>query len=251
MRSSITPMTRLFGALSVCVLAALPMRALARGTSGAIYGLVTDTSSVALNGATVAAGGKTATTDSTGHYTLSGVSAGTQTLTASKYLYTSASTTVSVLRRTTITSPTLKLAPNLGSIVGNVKNAATSAAVAGATVSLAGTSLTATTDASGNYTFAKSPTGSQTVTASAAGYQSASQTTSVSLASTATVNFSLTAAVITGPGSTIAWNGNSTYLFGVNYAWYNYGTDFGTGAWGKYTDWTSDCPPHAPAPGQA
>ena len=25
----------------------------------------------------------------------------------------------------------------------------------------------------------------------------------------------------------------------ANEAWYNYGTDFGTGVWGKYTDWNS------------
>ena len=42
---------------------------------------------------------------------------------------------------------------------------------------------------------------------------------------------------ITGPGSRIPWNGTNWYLAGTNYAWYNYGTDFGTGAWGKYTNW--------------
>ncbi|HZT41930.1 MAG TPA: cellulase family glycosylhydrolase, partial [Chthonomonadaceae bacterium] len=46
-------------------------------------------------------------------------------------------------------------------------------------------------------------------------------------------------AQISGPGSTIPWNGNNWYLYGVDYPWYNYATDFGSGGWGKYTDWTA------------
>ena len=46
-------------------------------------------------------------------------------------------------------------------------------------------------------------------------------------------------AQIGGPGSTIPWNGANWYLYGVDYPWYNYGTDFGSGGWGKYTDWTA------------
>ncbi len=29
----------------------------------------------------------------------------------------------------------------------------------------------------------------------------------------------------------------SKYVLGFNFPWWNYGTDFGTGGWGKYTDW--------------
>ena len=42
---------------------------------------------------------------------------------------------------------------------------------------------------------------------------------------------------IIGPGSAIPWNGKNWYLSGANYAWQNYGTDFGTGGWGKFTNW--------------
>ena len=52
-------------------------------------------------------------------------------------------------------------------------------------------------------------------------------------------NVALQASVTLGPTSTIPWNGKNTYWLGNDYAWYNYGTDFGTGGWGKYTDWTS------------
>lgn len=46
-------------------------------------------------------------------------------------------------------------------------------------------------------------------------------------------------AQINGPGSTIPWNGGNWYLYGADYPWYNYATDFGSGGWGKYTDWTA------------
>lgn len=45
-------------------------------------------------------------------------------------------------------------------------------------------------------------------------------------------------AQISGPGSTVPWNGMNWFLYGADYPWYNYGTDFGTGGWGKFTDWT-------------
>src|SRR5207249_2006560 len=36
----------------------------------------------------------------------------------------------------------------------------------------------------------------------------------------------------TGSSSTIAWNGGNFFLYGVNYPWLTYGTDFGSGPWG-------------------
>src|SRR5258707_801369 len=98
----------LWGVLLLLGLLGLPMSSLAAGNTGNISGLVTDTSSQAISGATVTAGGKTTTTDSTGHYPLSSVPVGTQTVTASRFLYTSASTPVNVPRRTTVTASTLK-----------------------------------------------------------------------------------------------------------------------------------------------
>ncbi len=37
--------------------------------------------------------------------------------------------------------------------------------------------------------------------------------------------------------NTISWDGKNMYLLGTNMPWKNYGTDFGTGGWGKFTDW--------------
>ena len=82
----------------VCVFAllcaALPLRLLAAPSTGTITGLVVDNSNQALSGATVSAGGKTTTTDSAGHYTLTAVRSGKQTVTASKLFYVSRSATV-------------------------------------------------------------------------------------------------------------------------------------------------------------
>jgi hypothetical protein len=50
---------------------------------------------------------------------------------------------------------------------------------------------TATTDASGNYTLLNVPAGAYTVSASAQGYQAASQSAGVTAGQTATANFSL------------------------------------------------------------
>src|SRR5262249_34265424 len=46
-----------------------------------------------------------------------------------------------------------------------------------------------------------------------------------------------TGGMATGAGgsastSTIPWNGSNFYLYGVNYPWVTYGTDFGSGPWG-------------------
>jgi hypothetical protein len=35
-----------------------------------------------------------------------------------------------------------------------------------------------------------------------------------------------------GSSSTIAWNGGNSYLYGINYPWLTYGTDFGSGGFG-------------------
>jgi len=87
--------------------------------------------------------------------------------------------------------------PVTGAIGGRVTDAGSGLPVAGATVA-AGTK-TATTDASGQYTIGEVPQGSHTVTASATGYSSSSQTVSVTAGQTSTANFAL--AKLPSPGS--------------------------------------------------
>ena len=129
-----------------------------------------------------------------------------------------------------------------GSLTGTVVDSATHAAIAGALVKAG--SASATTTSTGSYKLSVS-SGTYTASASATNYTTGSQTVTVYGGKTTTANFALAAVapppppIISAPGSTLPYNGTSTYWLGADYAWYNYGTDFGTGGWGKYTDWTA------------
>jgi hypothetical protein len=86
--------------------------------------------------------------------------------------------------------------PPPGSITGHVTDSSTSAAIAGATVSISGGSPT-TTDSAGAYTFSNLTPASYTVTASKSGYTtSAPATVTVTSGNTATQNFSLVPAPV-------------------------------------------------------
>ena len=224
--------------LIVCM-ALLGLHRPALAATGTVTGLITDTANVALAGATVKTGSLSTSTDSTGHYTLSGVATGAQLITVTKSLYANGGVHVNVYPNVTVTAATLKLAPNWGTVSGSVTVSGTTTPVAGALISASGVSATAISDSTGHYTLQPVPVGAQTFVVSASGFASVSQAGSVVKNATLTLNFSLSSQpVITGPGNTIPWNGKNWYLGGNNYAWYNYGTDFGTGAWGKFTNWS-------------
>jgi uncharacterized protein YfaP (DUF2135 family) len=80
-----------------------------------------------------------------------------------------------------------------GTLTGQVTDASDASPIQGATVTVNSTGQSTTTDASGNYTIANVPAGSQSVTASATGYISATQSTTVPAGGTAVLNFALTA----------------------------------------------------------
>jgi len=79
-----------------------------------------------------------------------------------------------------------------GAIAGKVTDAETDAAIGGAMVAVEGTSLSATTDANGDYTIADVAEGTYTVTASAEGYENASQEVTVSAGAMSIADFALT-----------------------------------------------------------
>jgi len=82
--------------------------------------------------------------------------------------------------------------PDAGTIVGNVTEAEEGPAISGAKVAVEGTNLSATTDANGDYTINDVAEGTYTVTASAEGYENASQyDVMVSADTTSTVDFAL------------------------------------------------------------
>ncbi|HKE23362.1 MAG TPA: carboxypeptidase regulatory-like domain-containing protein [Bryobacteraceae bacterium] len=176
---------------------------------GAITGQVTDSSTATpVVGATLSYSGGSTTTDTSGNYTLTNVSPGSITVTASASGYTSASSTVSVTSGNTATlnfqlNPVPVNTP--GTIQGRVTNISTGGAAGGATVSFSGGSTTA--DSNGNYSFSNVAPGTYSLTASHTGYFNVIQSVTVVSGATSTLNFALAtggkiAGTITNSGGT-------------------------------------------------
>ncbi len=91
-----------------------------------------------------------------------------------------------------------------GSLRGRVLDGS-GAGIEGATVSLQGTSLTATTDANGNYAFASVPAGSYTIQASKEGYQSGSTTASVAAGTATAADDIILALEEDGGSGSVGW----------------------------------------------
>jgi len=161
--------------------------ALAR--AGTITGTVSDAgTSQAISGATVAYSGGSTTTDAAGHYTLSGLAAGTYTVTAAASAHVSQNQTVTVSAGGA-TTQNFALAASPGAITGAVTDNGSGQPLGGATVSYSGGSTTA--DAAGHYTLSAVAAGTYTVTATASGHVSQNQTVTVSAGATTTQNFAL------------------------------------------------------------
>jgi protocatechuate 3,4-dioxygenase beta subunit len=188
--------------------------ALGPATVGAISGTVTDSQTPAqpVGGATVSytgtKGSGSITTTSTGGYTLSGITPGTYTVSASDAGFTSPSSQpVTVTAGTTATANFTLIATS--GISGAVSDSQTTPQpIGGATVQYTGTgsstgSGTTTTNTGGGYAFNGVPPGTYTVTASHTGYTSpAAQPVSVTTAVMATANITL--AATSGIGGTVS-----------------------------------------------
>ncbi|MFJ8039719.1 S8 family serine peptidase [Kitasatospora sp. NPDC096147] len=126
------------------------------GPVGAVNGLVTSGGSP-LAGATVLAHGstgpdRTATTGADGGYALANLSAGSYTLTVSKYGYLAATAEVTVVAEQTVSRDfTVQQAPT-ATVSGTVRSGG--APVAGSLVAAAGTPVSTTTGADGRYRLA-------------------------------------------------------------------------------------------------
>ena len=189
---------------------------------GNVTGTVVDSNGAALSGATVTAAGLTTSTTDDGSYALNNLPAGQTTIKASLTGFQSGSTTVTVVAATTTAAPAITLVSGSGSITGNVKSTS-GAAIAGASVGFGGG--TTATDANGNYTLTGVPVGTVQLVASASGFQSVTQSVTVSGGATSTANFTLAVApaggTVTGKitnassgaivtGATVSWSGGST-----------------------------------------
>src|SRR5262249_17035797 len=126
-------------------------------TTGTITGVVRSTASgnPPVAGATISVAGTSLSTTSggDGSYTLANVPAGAQRLNASKTGFRTATVSVTVTAGQTVTQD-ISLAPNAGAgtITGTVRNASNGQALSGATVSVAGTNISATSGGDGSYT---------------------------------------------------------------------------------------------------
>ena len=152
-------------------------------STGNVHGTVKNTAGAPLQGANVKAGTATAATGGDGSFTLTNIAPGSVSVSASLAGYTTASQTVTVAAGGTATAA-LALPPvNPGAITGTVTKTG-GAAVSGALVTAAG--LSATTNASGGYTFSNVPAGTVQITASASGLQNASESVTVAAGATTT-----------------------------------------------------------------
>src|SRR5215469_14179887 len=152
--------------------------------TGTLTGTVTDTSGSPLANASVTSGSASAKTAPDGTYTLTNVNADTATVTASLSGYNDASVQVTVTAGANNNVPALQLAPiNPGDITGSVVDGNGNPIVG---VAVTGGGLATVTDSSGNYTLHNEPAGSITFTASANGFQPASETVTVTAGTTTT-----------------------------------------------------------------
>ena len=155
-------------------------------TSGTINGTVTDGSTgQPIRYATVSVGSGSllsASTEADGTFTITGVPAGTYTVTAQglEYLAASPSSGVSVTDGGSASvNFTLTRRPITGSLQGTIVDDQTNAAIAGAVLTVTDNGATATTDQSGAFSLAGLPAGLVTISISAAGYPTTTRTTRV------------------------------------------------------------------------
>jgi hypothetical protein len=168
--------------------------------SGLFQGAVSDSSGIALSGATVhlvgsastSAFDETITTDTSGKYYSGNIPGGTYQLTAGATGYNSLVVTASVGSGGTLTQNfgLTQAATTGGSVTGQVLKDDTRTPVAGATVIYSGVSTTA--NSSGVYTLNNVPAASTvSITASASGYASSTQLVAVASGATSTANFAM------------------------------------------------------------
>ncbi|MCL4479366.1 MAG: carboxypeptidase regulatory-like domain-containing protein [Deltaproteobacteria bacterium] len=164
-------------------------------TTGSITGKVLDAStSQPITGATISISGRpSATTDAQGVFLVQGITAGTYQVSIFSSGYTSQNYQVMVSAGATADLQTIYLMPipTSTTITGRVLDAMTGAPVTGASVMIAGTNLSAKTDASGMYTISGISALAFTVIGSAPGYDSTIFEVTTNGFGTITINFQM------------------------------------------------------------
>ena len=174
---------------------------------GTIVGIITDSATrVGIQGITGTISTDPArgfTTGVGGIFNISGIPAGTYTISAVGANYNQGTTNVSVIsgQPSTVTfSLTPVTVTSTGSISGMVTDSATNSPISGATVSIVGTSLSASTDSTGGYAILQVPVGTHNLAITSSGYTGGSGSVTVTADTTSTMNFSLTP--VSMPGET-------------------------------------------------
>ena len=130
------------------------------------------------------AGNYTATTDANGNFHFNSIKTGSYTLTVTHADYTTATQSVTVSQNTSdIVVKMQKTNQTTGTLTGLVKIKDSSTAIANATVAIKDTTLTATTDANGNFSFANLAYGTYTLNVSKDGFVGTSKDVEVNQAS--------------------------------------------------------------------
>ena len=142
--------------------------------SATLSGVVRNDSGQPLAGAVVAAGTASATTNASGAFSIGNLSPGPLTVTVTLANYRTVTLNLDVAANTSYTfspglTPTWKPEPTTATISGKVVNAATRAGIVGATVKVAGQTVTSTTG--GAFSVANVAPGSVTIGITAPGYQ--------------------------------------------------------------------------------
>ncbi|MBI3696727.1 MAG: carboxypeptidase-like regulatory domain-containing protein [Acidobacteria bacterium] len=194
-----------------CTCPALPST-----TTGTVAGVVRNAGNgQPISGATISVANTSLTTSSKsdGTYTLNNVPSGSQTLNASSSGFVSAQVSVSVVAGQTLTQD-ISLSPattGLGAVTGTVRNASNGQPISGATIAVAGTSLTTTSGSDGAYTLNNVPAGSRTLNASASGFISTQVAVNVTAGQSLTQNLSLSPVLQVGEiRITLNWNKDAT-----------------------------------------
>jgi hypothetical protein len=187
---------------------------------GNVSGVVTNADTgVPLAGVTVGYPGGITLTDSAGQYSIAGLPAGAHDMTFAATGYATATRNVTVVADQTTTLDA-QLAPSITFVGGEVRDAVTTATIAGASISI-DTGQTTTTDDQGRYRV-DLPPGTYTVTASAPGHVTSSGTAVINGGSYATLDFSL--AQSSSPPATLSFApAADSYVKSTNAA-KNYGT---------------------------
>jgi hypothetical protein len=206
--------TSCFSALAA-VKSATPSAGTTYSISGTVSGATASGVTMTLSGAS----GGTATTDTSGNYTFSGLLAGSYTVTPSKsgYTFSPVSTNVTVSSSNVTGINFTSTAVPTYSISGTVSGATAS----GVTMSLTGASTATTTTATdGTYTFSGLANGSYTVTPSKSGYTFSPASLAVTISSANQTGKNFTATAVAGDTpltSGVAVNGSVAYQAYAHY----------------------------------